>query len=429
MSIQPNHANVLRRLITGDSLDAELQTLAEPWKSMAGCLMQVVVDETVQRQDRSEALARARAPLWDAMLSARTDRDSLILALANAPGTGQGSDLAGSPAPRAAHLGDLSTANLSGRFIWPQWIVRGHFTLLTSEPKVGKTRLGLEIAKRLWHGSPWPDGQAPTFPPGTKTLWIPGDRQQDELRELAPAYGLPLEAVLLNASPAEPYGGVSLDEPENVEALRQHVVNERPGLIFIDTVWRATRRKLSKEDEVNLVMDPLIEIAQQAEIAIIGMMHASKDGETLGRRLEGLARAVIKLSKPDPENQPARRKFWVDRANFLEPPPLGVTVHDGGCDFDSSPPADAIPSRGGRPPEKLKQAKEFLIERLSSGDMKQVDLINEWIDRNESKGTIFNAMRDLHDEGTIIVDDTRKPRVCHLVRNDTDGRELLSEAS
>src|SRR5262249_10150801 len=109
-----------------------------------------------------------------------------------------------------AHVGDLAGANDAGRVVWRPWVGRGHFTLLTSEPKVGKTRLGLEIAHRVWNADCWPDGQEPTFPPGTKTLWVPGDRNQDELRELARAYGIPEEAVLLNASPDEPYGGVSL---------------------------------------------------------------------------------------------------------------------------------------------------------------------------------------------------------------------------
>src|SRR5262249_42393947 len=114
---------------------------------------------------------------------------------------------------RTAHLGDLAGANEARRFTWPRWFVRGHFTLLTSDPKVGKPRVGRELAKRIYREDCWPDGQCPTLPPGTKTLWVPGDRQQDELRELARAYGLPVEAVLLNASPDDPYGGVSLDDP------------------------------------------------------------------------------------------------------------------------------------------------------------------------------------------------------------------------
>jgi hypothetical protein len=362
-----------------------------------------------------------RQGAFDGFLCGRSDAVQLVKALADIDPDGPPPEAEATR--RTAHLGDLAGANVSGRFIWPRWIVRGHFTLLTSEPKVGKTRLMLEIAKRIWLAQCWPDGQEPTFPAGTKTLWVPGDRQQDELRELARAYGLPPEAVLLNASPDEPYGGVSLDEPDNVDALRERVEAERPGLVFIDTVWRATRRKLSREDEVNALMDPIIAIAQDLDVAVTGLMHASRDGETLGRRLEGLARAVIKLSKPDPEGQPERRKFWVDRANFLEPPPLGVTIREAGCDFDSTPPADAVPSRGGRPAKASPAAVAFLTEKLSGGDRKGVDLVDEWVAKGGSKGTVFNARDAMAADGRLIVDDSVKPQVWHLVRNPAEGQE------
>ncbi len=40
------------------------------------------------------------------------------------------------------------------------------------------------------------------------------------------------------------------------------------------------------------------------------------------------------MSKPDPDGQPDRRKLWVDRANFREPPPLGCTIGENGVSFD-----------------------------------------------------------------------------------------------
>ncbi len=89
---------------------------------------------------------------------------------------------------------------------------------------------------------------------------------------------------MLNADSNEPYAGWSLDDPENVDALARRVETERPGAVIIDTVWKATRRRLYREDEVNAFMDPLVSIAQRHDTALIGFMHLSKDGETLGRR-------------------------------------------------------------------------------------------------------------------------------------------------
>ncbi|MFI5459775.1 MAG: AAA family ATPase [Isosphaerales bacterium] len=322
------------------------------------------------------------------------------------------------PAPKVkrltAHLGDLAGFQSTNRMLWLSWLVRGHFNLLSSDPKIGKTHLMLELARRLWFGLAWPDGQPATLSAGTRTLWVCGDRHQDELRERAAAFGLPPEALLLNASPDEPYGGWNLDDPKNVDALGDRVVAEKPGVVVIDTVWRATRRRLCKEDEVNGLLDPLITMAQQCDTTLVGLMHLSKDHETLGRRLEGLARAILKLFKPDPA-QRDRRKLIVT-GNFKEAPPLGVTLRDGGCDFDSNPPEELVRNLGGRPPEKLDKALAFLEEKLANGDRKAVELINEWEALGEAKGTIFNARKSMQAEGRLVVDDFKKPQIWHLVR-------------
>jgi hypothetical protein len=413
----PREARTLARALAGFDLNGESDGLAEPVGRMVGHLAAIRAADTLTGPAWQEATAAARRPAWKAMLTTFPDSEALIEAVARADPAG--------PAPAAevrltAHVGDLAGANDARRFVWPRWVVRSHFTLLTSEPKVGKTRLGMQLAKILYEGLHWPDGQKPTLPPGTKTLWIPGDRQPDELRELAHSYGLPYEAVLLNARPDEPYGGVSLDDPVNIKALRERILIERPGLVVIDTVWRATRCKLSHADEVNQVMDPIIAIAQECDVAILGMMHASKDGETLGRRLEGLTRAVLKLSKPDPEGQPNRRKLWVERANFLEPNALGVTFHESGCDFDDNPPDAPEPAGIGRPPIKQAQAIAFFTQELMKGDQKQCELISAWEAKGESSSTGFNAMKAMQADGRLIVDDSKKPKMCHLV-NKTDG--------
>ncbi len=159
--------------------------------------------------------------------------------------------------------------------------------------------------------------------------------------------------------------------------LAELVASERPGLVFIDTVWRATRRRLNKEDEVNTLMTPIVSIAQMHDVAILGLMHLSKDQDTLGRRLEGLARGIMKLYKPDPA-KPNRRRLEVI-GNFKEPPPLGVTIHDGGCEFDSFPPVEPAKNSGGRPPEERGKARQFILDALvERNDQIGTELCGRW---------------------------------------------------
>ena len=119
-------AYLLRRLLVGHDLNGELDTLPAPWKAIG------------------EHLAglgkKARPAAWQAMMAARPDREELVKALEAIDPNG--------PTPmteakrRAAHMGDLAGFQSAGRFIWPSWLVRSHFNLLSSDPKIGKTHLG-----------------------------------------------------------------------------------------------------------------------------------------------------------------------------------------------------------------------------------------------------------------------------------------------
>ncbi|MFI5454203.1 MAG: AAA family ATPase [Isosphaerales bacterium] len=393
-------AYVFAKLLAGVEVNGELAAMSEGLRPLATLL--------------GTMKAHERLCGWQAALASRPDHQAVRQAVLDADPLGP------APAPvfrRSAHLGDLTSCQSAGRFIWPSWIVRGHFTLLSSDPKIGKTHLALDLARRLWFGLSWPDGQPSTFPAGTTTLWVCGDRHQDELRERAAAFGLPAEAVRLNALPGEPYGGWDLDNPDNVKLLNDLVASEHPGLVFIDTVWRATRRRLNKEDEVNALMTPIVSIAQSCDVSIMGLMHLSKDQDTLGRRLEGLARGIMKMFKPDPA-QPDRRRLEVI-GNFKEPPALGVTLRDGGCDFDFEPPKEAARPPGGRPPEKTDKAIAFLIEKLSGGDQKGCELIGEWLARGESKSPIFEARRVMQADGRLVIDDSKKPQIWHMVKSES----------
>jgi len=390
------------RLLADQPLNGELQSVTTSFRPLVDHLGRLGHE--------------ARGPALDAFLCPPgMDREVFLRALADVDVT------AAAPEPerlRAAHAGDLASNTLANRFVWGNRIVRAHFNLLSSDPKIGKTHLVLDWARRIYLGLPWPDGADPTFPAGSKVLWVCGDRHQDELRERARAFGLPDEAVLLNALPTNPYGGWDLDEPENVELLRKLIEVERPALVSIDTVWRATRRQLRREEEINALLDPILTIAQETDTAIIGLMHLSKDGETLGRRIEGLARAVMKLTRPDPEGQPDRRKLTT-MGNFKEPPPLGVTMGPTGCEYDSTPPAEAAPNKGGRSDHEREGFKKLILEALDKQDhVVGNELLKSLKDPEKVRNTFWRAAEALEEDGRIIIEGgagTGKQKTFHRI--------------
>ena len=104
-----------------------------------------------------------------------------------------------------------------------------------------------------------------------------------------------------------------------------------------------------------------------------------------------------------------------------------MTLRDGGCDFDSNPPEQREPGKSGRPPTKIAEAIEFLQNKLAHEDRKGCELIDEWEGRGQAKGTIINAKKALLDQGRLVVDDSQKPQMWHLVANDED--QYLSEGA
>ena len=249
----------------------------------------------------------------------------------------------------------------------------GRLLCMASDPGIGKTRTVLDLARRAYHGHPWPDGQPMTLSAGTVTLWVAGDRQHDELTEAATAYGLPDEALLFNAPPDDPFGGLDLDDPETMGALGDRARAARPGFIVVDTVGMTTARNLCRPEETRAFCGPLADLATATGIPVLALTHLSKDKEALGRRIIGAARVVWNLTRPDRDGQPDRRRFWVDKSFAKTPPPLGITMGEGGNDYDFTPPSEPEASKGGRPSVARDEAVAFIREQLGkSNDQAQL---------------------------------------------------------
>src|SRR5262249_48216320 len=119
---------------------------------------------------------------------------------------------------------------------WEGWIPPARIVGIAAYEGVGKTRFALDLARRVWHGREWPDGQPMTLPSLTPTIWVCADGQQDDIAETLPAFGLPDEAVVFPASPDEPYDGTSLDDPEMVRqggTLESAIVAVKPAFLII----------------------------------------------------------------------------------------------------------------------------------------------------------------------------------------------------
>jgi hypothetical protein len=184
-------------------------------------------------------------------------------------------------------------------------------------------------------------------------------------------YGLPEEAVVLGSSPEEPFGSLDLDDPGTLAEIETRIKAAAVPLVVVDTIGMVTARNLCRPEEAREFFSPILELAQRCGVAMLGLTHLSANKEALGRRVVEKARSVIKLTQPDPEGQPNRRRLWVDKSAVVKPPALGVTMGSAGNEYDLDPPREPEEShrKPGPAPAKLEECVIWLRERLTLNAM------------------------------------------------------------
>jgi hypothetical protein len=400
--MKPLDAHLLRRQLTAHTLNGELEDMSPEFRPLAAVL--------------NITEAARRPSILEAYLGARDDREDILEAILEAD-----PEVApeGHPPLRFATLADIRRDLSDVQWIWPGYIPAARVAGLAAYEGVGKTRLALDLARRIYQADQWPDGQPPTFPRGTPTLWVCSDGQQDDLCETAAAFGLPDEAVILNTTPEEPYGGTDIDDLEAIERMEAGIVAHRPGLAFVDTLTNATARDLCRANEVKELGAPLRDLSQRTRTTIVLMMHLSREGKALGRRIRGQTRTLLHLDCPDPEHQPARLKLWADKTFAKAPPALGVTMGVSGNTYDFSPPKAQEPNKGGRTPDQRQKARAYIVEELTrSNDQKATDLCTAWEDSGQARNTFWRARDAMVEAGELVCDG--KPLIMHLIRQ-TEG--------
>src|SRR5262249_26311087 len=161
---------------------------------------------------------------------------------------------------QVATAADLIRINATTEWDWPGWIQSGVLNCLSSCEGHGKTRFAADLARRVYHGLPWPDGTPATLPKGSTTLWVPADNNHAELATLCRDFNIPPEALYLNASPKNPFGGTMLDSKEDLGALERRIELVRPALVIIDTMANATDRPMYRAEEAKKIFVPLQQI-------------------------------------------------------------------------------------------------------------------------------------------------------------------------
>lgn len=210
------------------------------------------------------------------------------------------------------------------RWLWPNRFPIGGFSLLVGNPNIGKTHFAMNMAAHITTGRKWPDCKdAPQK--GAVIILTAEDSLKYSLGVRLTANGADMSQVSFI------YGADIVDDNEEEKAVsiykshlftelllagirRQEAKGKEVRLIIIDPISSYMEGKDENRNvDVRTFIAPLAQLADENNLAIIGISHLNKDMtklavyRTIGSiGFSGAARAVW-LVLADPENE--GRKF------------------------------------------------------------------------------------------------------------------------
>src|ERR1700680_3659642 len=138
---------VLARLSSGQPFDELIETILPRFRPVAKYMA------GMEPSNRPIALG--------GFLAAQHDRDEISKAVADSDTLGPAPALLAGQRPACAL--DLDQVALGVQWAWPRWVPRGRVSGVAGFEGTGKTRFALDLARRAFHGHPWPDGQPMTL--------------------------------------------------------------------------------------------------------------------------------------------------------------------------------------------------------------------------------------------------------------------------
>lgn len=293
-------------------------------------------------------------------------------------------------------------------WLWHGWLPKGYLTVLAGEPGIGKSLLALYLCKVAVMGEPWPDGQDNTAPVPA-VLFADCEGCQALTAERATKLGMPPQKLFLPGE--DGLARLVLNDKSQMAQLRQAILEQEYGIIVVDSLRSALGAEVDENDSrLAAILTQWADLARDYNIAVLLVHHFKKKPEgqtdpTLDRlrgssTIGALARCVIALDKPDPENPAARLSVVKSNLGPL-PKPLGLHVTtEGLLEFDLQAP---------RPPRRdtmTQQAEEFLLTLLDHHPLRWGELRAQAAEQGISKNALYRARDNL---GIVVLPDPTDP--------------------
>ncbi len=258
------------------------------------------------------------------------------------------------------------------RWLWRDWLARGKLHVMAGAPGQGKTTLALQMAATVTVGGRWPDGSRSEA--GSVLIWSGEDDPADTLTPRLIAMGANLNKVHFVSGTRVRGEELPFDPANDMPQLA--AAAERIGdvlLLIVDPVVSAVAADSHKNTEVRRALQPLVDLGNAMEVAILGISHFGKGGagrdpteRVIGSiAFAAVARLVMVVAQTTAEDGEKCRMLARSKSN--------IGPDDGGFEFgvaqvglDEHPGVQASSVQWGRAVEGT--ARQLLAEAEANQD-------------------------------------------------------------
>lgn len=306
------------------------------------------------------------------------------------------------------------------RWLWPGYLAKGKLQILAGSPGTGKTTIAMDFAAAVSRGGTWPD-KTKCHEPGKVFIWSGEDSPSDTLVPRLRAAGANLDNIWFGSFVQRAEGEkVPFDPAKDMPLLRARL-NDLGNvlLLILDPIVSAVAGDSHKNTEVRRDLQPIVDLAQELDIAVLGITHLSKGSE--GRnpldRVTGslafgaVARVVLVAAKNERQEDGASRSLVRVKSNIgpdgggfgydllQEPLVENLEVETSrvswGEILEGSARSILAHAEDNRPESNdlgaLEEAVEFLRQELGDGPLSPADITKRAREAGISPSTLRRA--------------------------------------
>lgn len=283
------------------------------------------------------------------------------------------------------------------RWLWRDWLALGKMHIMAGAPGKGKTTLAMQMAATVTAGGRWPDGSR--CEAGSVLIWSGEDDPADTLAPRLIAMGANQTKVhFVHCTRVR-----GEERPFDPATDMKHLVDaaHRIGdvrLLIVDPVVSAVAADSYKNTEVRRALQPLVDLGNTLDVAVLGISHFGKGGagrdpteRVIGSvAFAAVARLVMVVAETTTETGAKCRVLARSKSN--------IGPDDGGFEFDVEqvelneyPGVQASRVQWGRAVEGT--ARELLADAEDS----QGDSVNRGAATNEA----VEALRSILSDDTV----------------------------